>query len=101
MINRVNGSSVELLMNLDIPFEQEAQSTNKEITQNPYAKSQTNVSTSGQAPKFEGSQGYQEAIQNSMTEPVKREPIVVDAKINRNEPCPCGSGKKYKQCHGK
>ena len=54
-----------------------------------------------QAPKFEGSQGYQEAIQNSMTEPVKREPIVVDAKINRNEPCPCGSGKKYKQCHGK
>lgn len=101
MINRVNSSSVELLMNLDIPFEQEAQSTNKEITQNPYAKSQTNVSTSGQAPKFEGSQGYQEAIQNSMTEPVKREPIVVDAKINRNEPCPCGSGKKYKQCHGK
>ncbi len=101
MINRVNGSSVELLMNLDIPFEQEAQSTNKEITQNPYAKSQTNVSTSGQAPKFEGSQGYQEAIQNSMTEPVKREPIVVDAKINRNEPCHCGSGKKYKQCHGK
>lgn len=101
MINRVNVSSVELLMNLDIPFEQEAQSTNKEITQNPYAKSQTNVSTSGQAPKFEGSQGYQEAIQNSMTEPVKREPIVVDAKINRNEPCPCGSGKKYKQCHGK
>jgi preprotein translocase subunit SecA len=101
MINRVNVSSVELLMNLDIPFEQEVQSTNKEITQNPYAKSQTNVSTSGQSPKFEGSQGYQEAIQNSMTEPVKREPIVVDAKINRNEPCPCGSGKKYKQCHGK
>ena len=22
-------------------------------------------------------------------------------KIGRNEPCPCGSGKKYKQCHGK
>jgi preprotein translocase subunit SecA len=22
------------------------------------------------------------------------------AKIGRNEPCPCGSGKKYKQCHG-
>jgi hypothetical protein len=26
--------------------------------------------------------------------------IVVDAKIGRNEPCPCGSGKKYKKCHG-
>jgi preprotein translocase subunit SecA len=23
------------------------------------------------------------------------------AKIGRNAPCPCGSGKKYKQCHGK
>ena len=22
-------------------------------------------------------------------------------KIRRNEPCPCGSGKKYKQCHGR
>ncbi len=22
-------------------------------------------------------------------------------KIGRNEPCPCGSGKKYKQCHGR
>jgi preprotein translocase subunit SecA len=24
-----------------------------------------------------------------------------DRKVGRNEPCPCGSGKKYKQCHGK
>lgn len=26
--------------------------------------------------------------------------LVVDAKVGRNEPCPCGSGKKYKKCHG-
>ena len=26
--------------------------------------------------------------------------FVADAKIGRNEPCPCGSGKKYKKCHG-
>ena len=26
--------------------------------------------------------------------------IVNDAKVGRNEPCPCGSGKKYKKCHG-
>lgn len=31
----------------------------------------------------------------------KPEPVVVGEKIGRNEPCPCGSGKKYKQCHGK
>src|SRR5262249_53526819 len=26
--------------------------------------------------------------------------IVAEAKVGRNEPCPCGSGKKYKKCHG-
>jgi len=33
--------------------------------------------------------------------PVKQEPIKVGPKIGRNDPCPCGSGKKYKACHGK
>ena len=28
-------------------------------------------------------------------------PIKVDKKVGRNDPCPCGSGKKYKNCHGK
>ncbi|MCY7422673.1 MAG: SEC-C domain-containing protein, partial [Chitinophagaceae bacterium] len=32
---------------------------------------------------------------------VKQQPIVVGPKVGRNDPCPCGSGKKYKQCHGK
>ena len=27
-------------------------------------------------------------------------PIVSGAKVGRNDPCPCGSGKKYKKCHG-
>jgi len=35
-------------------------------------------------------------------QPVKKpEPIRVGEKIGRNDPCPCGSGKKYKNCHGK
>ncbi len=33
--------------------------------------------------------------------PVKQAPVRVEPKIGRNDPCPCGSGKKYKQCHGK
>ncbi len=38
--------------------------------------------------------------QERKAEPVK--PFVRDgAKVGRNDPCPCGSGKKYKQCHGK
>lgn len=32
---------------------------------------------------------------------VKREPVKVGPKIGRNDPCPCGSGKKYKHCHGR
>lgn len=31
----------------------------------------------------------------------KRKPVVLDAKVGRNDPCPCGSGKKYKKCHGR
>ena len=30
----------------------------------------------------------------------KRQPIRAEEKIGRNEPCPCGSEKKYKKCHG-
>jgi preprotein translocase subunit SecA len=30
----------------------------------------------------------------------KTEPVRVDKKVGRNDPCPCGSGKKFKQCHG-
>jgi preprotein translocase subunit SecA len=35
------------------------------------------------------------------SEPQKLEPIRVAQKVGRNESCPCGSGKKFKQCHGK
>ncbi len=31
----------------------------------------------------------------------KLQPVRVEKKISRNAPCPCGSGKKYKQCHGR
>ena len=27
-------------------------------------------------------------------------PVRTGAKVGRNDPCPCGSGKKYKKCHG-
>ncbi len=33
--------------------------------------------------------------------PGKQEPVKVDKKIGRNDPCFCGSGKKYKHCHGR
>jgi uncharacterized protein YecA (UPF0149 family) len=27
-------------------------------------------------------------------------PMMIEKKVGRNDPCPCGSGKKYKKCHG-
>ncbi len=44
-----------------------------------------------------------EAVEPAAPEaPVQQQPYVrKERKVGRNEPCPCGSGKKYKQCHGK
>ncbi len=39
--------------------------------------------------------------QQPKEEPKKLEPVRVGPKVGRNEPCPCGSGKKYKHCHGR
>ncbi|MFM7661483.1 MAG: preprotein translocase subunit SecA [Bacteroidota bacterium] len=100
MINRLNVESVELLMKLDIPDEQELQSTNKEERQNNYGNSRSN-SSSTEPPKFGDSNGYSEAIDSSIPQTQRRTPIIADPKTGRNDPCPCGSGKKYKQCHGK
>jgi preprotein translocase subunit SecA len=30
----------------------------------------------------------------------KQQPVRVEQKVGRNDACPCGSGKKYKNCHG-
>ncbi|HHQ0058359.1 TPA: SEC-C metal-binding domain-containing protein, partial [Listeria monocytogenes] len=43
-----------------------------------------------------------EAINPAEGKPeAKRQPVRKDQHIGRNDPCPCGSGKKYKNCHGK
>jgi len=34
------------------------------------------------------------------TQPVQVQQRIVYDKVGRNDPCPCGSGKKYKKCHG-
>jgi preprotein translocase subunit SecA len=41
-----------------------------------------------------------EAMKNAGETP-KQAPIHVGPKVGRNDPCPCGSGKKFKSCHGK
>jgi preprotein translocase subunit SecA len=50
---------------------------------------------------LEGRRASQPATTNVETGERKLEPIRVEAKVGRNQPCPCGSGKKYKFCCGK
>ncbi|MDZ7585014.1 MAG: SEC-C metal-binding domain-containing protein, partial [Thiobacillus sp.] len=45
--------------------------------------------------------GYDEAQDFAEAETAKAMPAGAYPKVGRNDPCPCGSGKKYKQCHGK
>ncbi len=43
---------------------------------------------------------YEEALEEANAAE-KAEPVRAALKVGRNDPCPCGSGKKYKQCHGR
>ncbi len=45
--------------------------------------------------------GYDEALGDGGAQPQTASPVESGPKIGRNDPCPCGSGKKYKHCHGK
>ena len=42
------------------------------------------------------SQAHSNTQENQITQPIR-----VEKKVGRNDPCPCGSGKKYKNCHGR
>ncbi|MFT5582043.1 MAG: preprotein translocase subunit SecA [Psychromonas sp.] len=104
MLARLNQETTEALVKMDIPQNQEISSTNKEITtQDNYSKAQVNSAEakSTRSPQFAGSEGYEQAMRNSHQQVEKAQPVVAEAKVGRNEPCPCGSGKKFKQCHGK
>jgi preprotein translocase subunit SecA len=48
-----------------------------------------------------GFSGNLEPEENAAARTGKHQPIKVAPKTGRNDPCPCGSGKKYKNCHGK
>ena len=55
--------------------------------------------------KFETSKSeFQSSMKDQAHDPgekKKPEPVRVEKKVGRNDPCPCGSGRKYKNCHGK
>ena len=74
--------------------EQKTDMSRLKVRKDEMASSSAGVGAGG-VPQ-EGGKDYYEP-----SEPVKQEPVKVGPKIGRNDPCPCGSGKKYKNCHGK
>ena len=92
MIDTINRKTVAILMRGQIPVREPEQvrEAAPEVRQD-YSKYRTQKDQVG------GSSSAAPAQQA----PQRPEPIKVGPKVGRNDPCPCGSGKKYKNCHGK
>lgn len=99
MESELNKELVQFLCHAGIPVEQE-----QDIREGREQK--TDLSKLREQKTELDSRGVEEIPQgNDYHDPsaaaVKQQPVVVGPKIGRNDPCPCGSGKKYKQCHGR
>ena len=95
MIDDINNNTVSILMRGQIPLQasEEVQEAHEEpAPRRPqYTESRTDLVDSNQ----------QAAANQDTREPHKQQPIHVDKLPGRNDPCPCGSGKKFKNCHGR
>lgn len=94
MINSTNEKAISILMRGQIDV-QEAPSESKE-PERPRKEQQKYVE---QKEEYPGQNEQRKAAANT---PAQRPqtPIVAAPKVGRNDPCPCGSGKKFKNCHG-
>ncbi len=99
----VNKDIVSFLCHSSIPVQQEhAQLKEGRQEKTDYSKMRANkeeIDNAGQDYAANERDRYEPGSGGEVA--VKQEPIKVAPKIGRNDPCPCGSGKKYKHCHGK
>ncbi len=96
LINNVNKQVVSTLMKGQIPIQSPDQVREAE------ARRKTDMSRyKTQKSELPGAENAMEGANTQTQERSKPQPVTVEKKVGRNEPCPCGSGKKYKQCHGK
>ncbi|MBQ8470442.1 MAG: SEC-C domain-containing protein, partial [Alistipes sp.] len=91
MLTKVNRDTLSILCKAYVPV--------NEQRQEPQRQHRAKVDVN----KLQASrmQAAAQAGQGGQGEKQKPMPLHVEKKIGRNDPCPCGSGKKYKQCHGK
>ena len=94
MIDNINKKSISILMRGQIPI-REPESVRKAETQKRHDYSKYRA----QRDSLDGGSPARRA--GSDREQRQLEPVRVEKKVGRNDPCPCGSGKKYKNCHGR
>ena len=93
MVSKINNQTVSTLMRGQIPIQEPEQVKQATEVKEDYSKYRTE--------KTDLSDPNQEEAAHHDTREAKKEPIRVEKTVGRNDPCPCGSGKKYKQCHGR
>ena len=96
MVNNLNTKAISILMRGQIPIQEntQVQEATPERRQD-YSKYRT------QKEQYPGENAQRSAASQRQGEHARPEPIKVGPKVGRNDPCPCGSGKKFKNCHGK
>jgi len=90
MLIRINKDVISFLMKADIPV-QDGSGVREAKRAKGIDRSRMKEERSDML-----SQAHSQTQQQEITQPIKAE-----KKVGRNEPCPCGSGKKYKNCHGR
>ena len=94
MVNKINNNTVSVLMRGQIPVPDPEQ-VRAAAPEAPAPRQQY------QETKQELTDPNQEAAASRDTREQKHEPVRVQKTPGRNDPCPCGSGKKFKNCHGR
>ena len=96
MVNKINDQTVSILTRGQIPVQE---NSNVRVAPDPKRNKQQQRYNETKVDLNDPNQ--QAAAQQDTRENAKREPIRVEKTVGRNDPCPCGSGKKFKNCHGK
>ena len=91
MLNKVNADVLSTLNKAYIPVRE---NTAENVQRERQERAKVDVN------KLQASR-MQAAAQAGQQDKSKPMPVHVEKKVGRNDPCPCGSGKKYKNCHGK
>ncbi len=96
MLDKTNKEIVSFLFKGVIPQQDPAQV--KEAKPLPKPDNRNLSTNKADASASSGLRGGNEAL--APAAPPKTQPVRAEQKVGRNDPCPCGSGKKFKNCHG-